>query len=63
MAQVGDPARAEEFRIISGHVVVAKHPVTHPGDVRVLTAVGDSHVCDCLGHHKNELVFSTEGHR
>jgi hypothetical protein len=60
---VGDPARGEEFRVVSGPVLVTKFPATHPGDVRMLTAVDRSDVCSRLGHHKNELVFSVKGDR
>jgi RNA-dependent RNA polymerase len=62
-SQVGEPARGEEFRVISGPVLVTKHPVTHPGDVRILTAVDTPAARSYLGHHKNELVFSVRGDR
>lgn len=47
------------WRVITGPVLVTKHPVTHPGDVRKLTAVDRP----ALRHHKNELVFSVQGDR
>ncbi len=47
------------WRVITGPVLVTKLPVTHPGDVRKLTAVDRP----ALRHHKNELVFSVQGDR
>jgi hypothetical protein len=40
-------------------VLITKHPVVHPGDVRLVNAVDRL----ALRHHRNELVFSVQGQR
>jgi hypothetical protein len=45
--------------VVEGRVVIAKHPVMHPGDVRTFRAV--SH--ERLLHHKNVLVLPQLGDR
>lgn len=48
-----------EFRPIVGPVLVTKHPVMHPGDVRMLLAVDIPE----LRQHKNVILFSQIGDR
>ena len=56
-------------KIISGSVVVAKHPVAHRGDVRIVSAVSSQHLDlnDPGGllalHYTNVVVFSQRGAR
>jgi RNA-dependent RNA polymerase len=47
------------LEVVEGQVVIAKHPVMHPGDVRTFRAVS----CPQLLHHKNVLVLPQLGHR
>lgn len=51
--------REENLQVIKGHVVIAKNPCLHPGDIRILEAVDDPslhHLFDCL-------VFPQKGDR
>lgn len=50
---------ADGFEPIVGPVLVTKHPVMHPGDVRMLLAVDFPE----LRGHKNVLLFSQHGKR
>ncbi|KAF0744054.1 hypothetical protein Ae201684_001687 [Aphanomyces euteiches] len=45
---------------IVGKVAVTRNPCYHPGDVRILYAIG---ACPALQHLTNVIVFSTQGHR
>ena len=45
--------------MLTGPVLVAKHPVMHPGDVRILLAVDIPKLQD----HKNMILFSQQGIR
>lgn len=45
--------------VIEGPVMVTKHPVMHPGDVRMLLAVD----IPALRGHKNVIIFSQKGSR
>ena len=47
---------------IQGPVVVTKSPTTHPGDIRVLTAIGKP-TTSFLRAQKNTIVFSAHGAR
>lgn len=47
------------FQVLTGPVMVTKHPVMHPGDVRMLLAVD---VPELRGH-KNMILFSQHGSR
>ena len=47
------------FKVLTGPVLVAKHPVMHPGDVRMLMAVDIPE----LRQHKNVILFSKNGSR
>jgi hypothetical protein len=47
------------FKILTGPVMVTKHPVMHPGDVRMLLAV----TIPELREHKNCILFSRQGDR
>jgi len=47
------------FEILNGPVMVTKHPVMHPGDVRMLLAVDIPE----LRGHKNVILFSRHGQR
>jgi hypothetical protein len=46
-------------RPLTGPVLVTKHPVMHPGDVRMLMAVNIPE----LQHHRNMIMFSQHGRR
>ncbi|XP_041019645.1 RNA-dependent RNA polymerase 6-like [Juglans microcarpa x Juglans regia] len=51
--------KANNLQVIKGHVVIAKNPCLHPGDIRILEAVDDPglhHLFDCL-------VFPQKGDR
>jgi RNA-dependent RNA polymerase len=48
-----------EFKPLVGPVMVTKHPVMHPGDVRMLLAVDKPELRD----HKNVILFSQWGTR
>lgn len=50
---------AELYEPIVGPVMVTKHPVMHPGDVRMLLAVD----IPALRSHKNIILFSHRGSR
>lgn len=54
-----DMPELDEFEPIVGPVMVTKHPVMHPGDVRMLLAVDVPE----LRHHKNVILFSQLGGR
>ena len=47
------------FEVLDGPVMVTKHPVVHPGDVRMLLAVDIPE----LRTHKNVILFSQHGSR
>mmetsp|Transcript_24703 Transcript_24703/g.51684 ORF Transcript_24703/g.51684 Transcript_24703/m.51684 type:complete len:1337 (+) Transcript_24703:117-4127(+) len=47
------------YMVIEGPVMVTKHPVMHPGDMRMLLAVNIPKLRD----HKNVLLFSQHGER
>ena len=47
------------FEVLTGPVMVTKHPVMHPGDVRMLLAVNIPE----LRAHKNCILFSRHGDR
>lgn len=47
------------FEVLNGPVMVTKHPVMHPGDVRMLLAVDIPELKD----HKNVILFSRHGDR
>lgn len=47
------------YEVITGRVMVAKHPVIHPGDLRMLEAVDLPE----LRGVKNVVLFSQHGHR
>jgi RNA-dependent RNA polymerase len=47
------------FAPLVGHVMVTKHPVMHPGDVRMLLAVD----VPALRRHNNVILFSRKGSR
>jgi RNA-dependent RNA polymerase len=49
----------DDFETILGPVMVTKHPVMHPGDVRMLLAVDINE----LRGHMNVLLFSQKGDR
>lgn len=53
----GDEMRP--FEVITGPVLIAKHPVVHPGDVRMLLAVDIPELRD----HRNVLLLSQHGMR
>ncbi len=50
---------------LEGEVVISRSPVVHPGDVRIVKAVGkiDARVAPKLACHKNCVVFSVKGAR
>jgi RNA-dependent RNA polymerase len=48
-----------QLEVLKGQVVIAKHPVMHPGDVRTFRAVSHRR----LMHHKNVLVLPQLGDR
>jgi RNA dependent RNA polymerase len=50
---------SEQFEPIVGPVMVTKHPVMHPGDVRMLLAIDVAE----LRNHKNVILFSQLGDR
>ena len=52
-------SETKEFVPLKGPVLIAKHPVTHPGDVRMLLAVDIPN----LNEQKNVLLFSKHGIR
>jgi RNA-dependent RNA polymerase len=54
--QIGTGGRP---KVVGGMVMVVKHPVTHPGDIRLLKAV---HVRSLL-HVVNAIVFPLDGER
>lgn len=54
-----DRLESDGFEIIVGPVMVTKHPVMHPGDVRMLLAVDVPQ----LRNHKNVILFSQRGDR
>jgi RNA dependent RNA polymerase len=54
-----DTSISEQFEPIVGPVMVTKHPVMHPGDVRMLLAVDIPE----LRNHKNVILFSQLGDR
>ena len=58
---VGKPGKSSktEFKTIVGPVLVTKHPVMHPGDLRMLTAVSIPEL-EC---HRNVILFSQHGIR
>jgi RNA-dependent RNA polymerase len=57
---LGDHASAKsDFKPIIGPVMVTKHPVMHPGDVRMLLAVDVPE----LRRHNNVILFSRIGSR
>lgn len=47
------------FEVLDGPIMVTKHPVVHPGDVRMLLAVDIPE----LRSHKNVILFSQHGSR
>ena len=49
----------ENFKPLVGPVLVAKHPVMHPGDVRMLLAIDVPE----LRNNKNMILFSQHGNR
>jgi hypothetical protein len=54
-----DSTASDQFEPIVGPVMVTKHPVMHPGDVRMLLAVDVPE----LRNHKNVILFSQFGDR
>jgi RNA-dependent RNA polymerase len=57
---LGDHASIKSnFKPIVGPVMVTKHPVMHPGDVRMLLAVDIPE----LRRHNNVILFSRKGSR
>jgi len=60
--QVSTPdqvSNKDDYKPITGKVMVTKHPVMHPGDMRMLTAVDIPE----LRGHKNVILFSQKGIR
>lgn len=50
--------------VITGNVVVTKNPCSHPGDIRLLKAIGeDDPRFEHLRHYVNVIVFPTTGKR
>lgn len=45
---------------MSGKILVTRNPCTHPGDLRLLKAIGD---CPQFEHLTNVVVFSSKGDR
>jgi predicted metal-binding protein len=44
--------------------MVTKNPCSHPGDIRILKAIGENDPrFDQLKHHVNIIVFPTQGER
>ena len=59
-------AGANPRRIITGPVLLAKHPVAHRGDVRVVNAVHPRYRAGgqlLVDNYVNVVVFSQQGHR
>jgi RNA-dependent RNA polymerase len=57
---LGDHAPTKaDFKPIAGPVMVTKHPVMHPGDVRMLLAIDVPE----LRRHNNVILFSRKGSR
>jgi hypothetical protein len=50
-------------KVISGSVVLAKHPVSHRGDVRVVKAVDLGPHSPLADAYVNVVVFSQQGKR
>lgn len=62
----GSSSSSNPPRIISRSVLLAKHPVAHRGDVRVVTAVDPSYRPNgrlLVDHYVNMVVFSQQGDR
>mmetsp|Transcript_45998 Transcript_45998/g.33761 ORF Transcript_45998/g.33761 Transcript_45998/m.33761 type:complete len:107 (-) Transcript_45998:1068-1388(-) len=49
--------------LIKGKIVVTKNPCSHPGDVRLLSAISDPERVKALEHLINVVVFSCHGDR
>ena len=56
-------AEAGAPKVISGPVVLAKHPVSHRGDVRLVQAVDPGPYSPLAEAYKNVVVFSQKGDR
>lgn len=50
---------AGKFSVITGPILISKHPVIHPGDVRMLLGID----VPSLRRHKNVVLFSKHGDR
>ncbi|KAJ4714891.1 RNA-dependent RNA polymerase [Melia azedarach] len=57
--QYSGNSQSGQLNIVKGHVVVAKNPCLHPGDMRVLRAVD----VPALHHMKDCVVFPAKGKR
>jgi RNA-dependent RNA polymerase len=57
--EVGHGKEDNEFTPLEGPVMVTKHPVMHPGDTRMLLAVG----VPALADKRNVILFSKHGER
>lgn len=49
----------QTMSVMKGDVIVMRNPSLHPGDIRIMKAVG----CRRLNHLKNCIVFSSRGER
>jgi RNA-dependent RNA polymerase len=50
----------ESSKILEGNILMSRNPCTHPGDIRMLTAVGSHPEFD---HLVNVVVFPSTGDR
>ena len=58
------PSRDSPRQVITGTVILAKHPVSHPGDVRLAQAIdARGPYRGVLASYVNVLVFSQKGSR
>ncbi len=49
--------------LVTGSVIVCKNPCSHPGDIRLLTAIHDEARVGKFKHLVNVIVFSSKGDR
>jgi len=66
IAEAGTGTRkTKETTLVTGPVVVTKNPCSHPGDIRLLKAIGKDH--PHFNHFENDyvnvIIFSTKGDR
>ncbi|KAF1995768.1 RdRP-domain-containing protein, partial [Amniculicola lignicola CBS 123094] len=57
--QISDPAKPGHYKVIEGVCLLARNPSLHPGDIRVVRAVG----VPALHHLKNVVVLPQTGDR